>query len=228
MGEVLVEAVSLVVPGGRTPIHCGRTQVNRIGRSLLMAALAIGLVACSAARENAPPPGGTRRLVPRPAKPVVTLRHPDGTTTPSTSYVIDQTFNTLNNGFFVDNLPWNGTHDNDGLKFVGPNGPALIPRGRKIYSYRTLRLDVGPPNGPRHAVDFAVCEVGKWVLSLEPDDYPWPTIPSDSPTHDVRMGIYHVRFVEGEPVEMDIPGIGTFIFVPWLVDSIEVSEKRAD
>ena len=70
-----------------------------------------------------------------------------------------------------------------------------------------------------------MCTRGKWVLTLEPADYPYTTIPSDSPTHDVAMGYYRVRFVEGEPVELDIPGVGTRAFVPWLVDSIEVTDS---
>ncbi|MBI1851462.1 MAG: hypothetical protein HYR85_14070 [Planctomycetes bacterium] len=66
---------------------------------------------------------------------------------------------------------------------------------------------------------------GKWELTLEPDDYPWPTIPANSPTHEARAGVWLVHFVEGEPIEIDIPGVGARTFVPWLVESIDWGQK---
>ncbi|MBI1851463.1 MAG: hypothetical protein HYR85_14075 [Planctomycetes bacterium] len=111
-------------------------------RTILVALLALG--ACAESPTTKPPDVVARRPVPRPEKPKLVRRHADGTTEPSSNYVIDQTFNTLNNSFFehmLDFFP--ASTDDEGYKFTTPSGPAVIPRGRPIDSYTIFRLDAG-------------------------------------------------------------------------------------
>jgi hypothetical protein len=189
--------------------------------------LSILLASCQAP-SVAPPPTAhpARRPVPRAEKPKVTLENGDGTSKPWSQYAIDQTFNLVNMvpepGTLDHELPDTWREERDGIHFEGEHGPAIVPSGGPIFGYRTLRLSIGPPGGPRHSIDFIACSGGFWSWILEPDDYPWPTIPADSPKHEVRMGNYRVHLVEGEPIEVDIPGVGTRTFTPWLVESIEI------
>jgi hypothetical protein len=138
-------------------------------------------------------------------------------------YAVDVSFNLLGNGFLVGELPDGWRLDEVGLHVAGPLGEKLVPRGRELQDYTTLRIDVGAPGGPRRPVDFILGTRAAFALSLEPDDYPYATIPSEGPTHEVTMGPYRVVFVEGEPVELDVPGLGTLTLVPWLVESIDVA-----
>jgi hypothetical protein len=199
-------------------------------RVLLLATL---LASCHAAPDSNPTTGApARRPVPRAEKPTVTRPNADGTRRPGSFWAIDQTFNLVNMvpepGTLYRELPPKWTWDDDGIHFDGAGGPSVIPSGKPIFNYRTLRLSIGPPGGSRHPVNFIACNSGYWSMILEPDDYPWPTIPADSPKHEMKVpgGIYTVHLVEGEPIEVDIPGVGTRTFTPWLVESIELPKRE--